>query len=178
MLDNFDPGVRVSLKRAPDYWRASEGRGNLDGAEITVIGDASERLDALIAGQVDVINRVNHRAAPLVQKAAGTEIVAAPSGWFAILAMETDKAPYDNPDIRLALKYATDREQLLKSVFGGYGALGNDHPVPPGDPYFNKELPQRSTIRNEPRSISRNPGSPIRRSFYRRPKPPLPARPT
>ena len=38
---------------------------------------------------------------------------------------------------------ATDREQILKALFSGYGTLGNDHPIPPTDPYFNKELPQR-----------------------------------
>ena len=67
----------------------------------------------------------------------------APGGWHTVLAMEVDKAPYDNPDIRLALKYAVDREQILKALFSGYGTLGNDHPIPPTDPYFNTELPQR-----------------------------------
>ena len=59
------------------------------------------------------------------------------------MAMQCDKAPYDNPDIRMALKLATDREQILKALFSGYGTVGNDHPIPPSDPYFNKELPQR-----------------------------------
>ena len=67
----------------------------------------------------------------------------APGGWHAVMAMQCDKAPYDNPDIRMALKEATDREQILKALFSGYGTLGNDHPIPPTDPYFNKELPQR-----------------------------------
>ncbi len=43
----------------------------------------------------------------------------------------------------MALKYATDREQMLKALFSGYGTLGNDHPIPRTDPYFNTELPQR-----------------------------------
>jgi peptide/nickel transport system substrate-binding protein len=32
---------------------------------------------------------------------------------------------------------------MLKALFSGYGTAGNDHPIPPTDPYFNKELPQR-----------------------------------
>jgi peptide/nickel transport system substrate-binding protein len=143
VLDKFDPGVRIAVKKAPDYWRAGEGRGNLDAAEITVIGDGSARLNALISGQIDAINRVDHKAVALLQKAPKTEIVRAPGGWFTVMAMEMDKPPYDNPDVRLALKYATDREQLLRALFSGYGTLGNDHPIPPSDPYFNKELPQR-----------------------------------
>ena len=38
---------------------------------------------------------------------------------------------------------AADREQMLKALFSGYGTAGNDHPIPPTDPYFNKDLPQR-----------------------------------
>ncbi|HXW20026.1 MAG TPA: ABC transporter substrate-binding protein [Roseiarcus sp.] len=143
LIEKFDPGVRVALKKAPDYWRAGEGRGNLDAAEITVTNDGAARLNGLVSGQFDVINRVDPKAAALLQKTPKIEIVRSPSGWFAVLAMEIDKPPYDNPDIRLALKYAIDREQILKAALSGYGALGNDHPVPPGDPYFNKELPQR-----------------------------------
>jgi len=141
VLEKFDPGVRCSLKKGGDYWK--EGRGHLDAAEITVITDSTARLNALISGQLDAINRVDHKAVALLAKAPKTEIVRAPGGWHTVMAMQIDKAPYNNPDLRLALKYATDREQILKSLFSGYGSVGNDHPIPPNDPYFNKDLPQR-----------------------------------
>ena len=140
-LDKFDPGVRISLKKTRDYWK--EGRGHLDGVEVTVINDGSARLNALISGQIDAINRVDHKAVALLSKTPKIQIVRAPGGWHAVIAMQCDKAPYDNPDIRMALKEATDREQILKALFSGYGTLGNDHPIPPTDPYFNKELPPR-----------------------------------
>jgi peptide/nickel transport system substrate-binding protein len=140
-LERFDPGVRIVLKKRPDYWK--EGRGWLDGADVTVINDGSARLNALISGQVDAINRVDHRAVALLSKTPRIEVVRAPGGWFTILAMQVDKEPYTNPDIRLALKYAANREEILKAMFSGYGSLGNDHPIPRSDPYFNSELPQR-----------------------------------
>src|SRR5208337_4738513 len=140
-LEGFDPGVRIMLKKRPDYWK--QGRGWLDGADVTVINDSSARLNALISGQVDAINRVDHRAVALLSKTPKIEVVRAPGGWFTILAMMIDRDPYTNPDIRLALKYAADREQILKALFSGYGTLGNDHPIPRTDPYFNTELLQR-----------------------------------
>ena len=143
VLEQFDPGVRVALKKAPDYWRAGEGRGNLDAVEIIVIADGATRINALVARETDIINRVDHKAVSLLAKTPRTEIVRAASGWHAVLAMQMDRPPYDNPDIRLALKYAADREQILRVMFGAFGAVGNDHPIPPNDPYFNKELPQR-----------------------------------
>jgi peptide/nickel transport system substrate-binding protein len=141
VIDKFDPGVRIALKKASGYWK--EGRGNLDSAEVTVINDGAARLNGLISGQLDAINRVDPKAVALLMKAPKVEVVRAPGGWHTVLAMQTDKAPYDNNDVRLALKYATDREQILKALFSGYGTIGNDHPIPPGDPYFNKDLAQR-----------------------------------
>jgi peptide/nickel transport system substrate-binding protein len=140
-LDKYDPGVRISLKKTRDYWK--EGRGHLDAVEITVINDGSARLNALISGQIDAINRVDHKAVALLSKSPKIQIVRAPGGWHAVIAMQCDKAPYDNADIRMAMKLATDREQILKALFSGYGTVGNDHPIPPTDPYFNSELPQR-----------------------------------
>ena len=141
VLENFDPGVRIRVKKVRPYWK--EGKGLLDGVDVTVINDGSARLNALISGQIDAINRVDHKAVALLSKTPRIEVVRAPGGWFSILAMEVDKPPYNNPDIRMALMLAADREQMLKALFSGYGTAGNDHPIPPTDPYFNKELPQR-----------------------------------
>jgi peptide/nickel transport system substrate-binding protein len=143
LLDKFEPGVRIALKKASDYWRTGEGRGNFDGAEILVLDENSERVNALVAGQVDVINRVDPRTVALLQKTPKIETLSALSGWHPVIAMATDQPPFDNLDFRLALKYAVDREQVLRVLFAGYGAIGNDHPIPPNDPYFNKELAQR-----------------------------------
>jgi peptide/nickel transport system substrate-binding protein len=101
VLDRFDPGVQIALKKTADYWK--EGRGHIDAAEITVIDDSSERLDALVSGQIDIMNRVDHKAAGLLAKTPRMEIVRAPGGWHAVMAMEIDKPPYDNPEVRLAL---------------------------------------------------------------------------
>ena len=141
VLESFDPGVRIRLKKTRPYWK--EGKGLLDGVDVTVINDGSARLNALISGQMEAINRVDHKAVALLSKTPRLEVVRAPGGWFSVLAMEVDKAPYDNPDIRMALMLAADREQMLKALFSGYGTLGNDHPIPRTDPYFNTELPQR-----------------------------------
>ena len=57
--------------------------------------------------------------------------------------MRTTRAPYDNNDVRLALKYAIDREAVLQTVLRGYGYVGNDHPIGRNQPYFGRDLEQR-----------------------------------
>jgi len=141
-LDAWEPGVRAATKRAKgDYWKA--GRGNVDGIEITVINDAAQRMNALITGQVDMIHRVDPKAVDLLKSAPGIELIQASGGYHYIMAMFTDTAPYNNKDLRLALKFGLDREQVLKTLLNGYGSIGNDHPIPKGDPFFNTQLEQR-----------------------------------
>jgi len=57
--------------------------------------------------------------------------------------MRCDVKPYDNNDVRLALKYAVDREQMVKIILRGYGKVANDHPIGPSQQFFASELPQR-----------------------------------
>ena len=40
------------------------------------------------------------------------------------------------------MKWGVDREQIVKALFAGYGTVGNDHPIPKTDPYYNSSLPQ------------------------------------
>lgn len=144
-LEKFEPGVRISLKNKGDYWK--KDRAFVDRVEITVITDAVARQNALFSGQVDAINKIDPKAVAQVEKDPKLAINRATGGWHTVMAMATDIAPYNNPDLRLAMKYATDREQILKALFSGYGSLGNDHPIPRSDPYFNAHLPQ---IKHDP----------------------------
>ena len=109
---------------------------------ITVINDSTARLNALLSGQVDAVNRIDPKTVKLLQRNKRLRVVRAPGGWFANMPMMVDHAPYSNPDIRRALKLAIDREAVMKTLFSGYGQLGNDHPIPVGDPFHNGDLPQ------------------------------------
>lgn len=139
-LEKFDPGVRILLKKGQDYWKI--GRGHVDSVEITVINDSPARHSALISKQVHAINRLDPKLAPVIARNSELEIVRAAGGWHPVMAMQTDVAPYDNPDVRRALKYAMDRKQISSVLFSDYGTVGNDHPIPRSDPYFNTELAQ------------------------------------
>ena len=58
--------------------------------------------------------------------------------------MDSRAAPFSDNNIRMALKYAIDREQMVETILNGYGSVGNDHPIGPGQRYFNTELEQKS----------------------------------
>jgi peptide/nickel transport system substrate-binding protein len=91
-----------------------------------------------------VINRVNRFRAPQIESSSTAKLVRAPSGWHCDFAMNVARAPFDNSNLRLALKYAIDRDLLLKRLWNGFGRIGNDHPITVDDPFYNSELTQIS----------------------------------
>ncbi len=56
--------------------------------------------------------------------------------------MFVDQAPFDSNDVRLALKYGIDRDQIMQKILRGHGTIGNDHPIGPTLPYW-ADLEQR-----------------------------------
>jgi peptide/nickel transport system substrate-binding protein len=56
--------------------------------------------------------------------------------------MRCDTPPFDDNDVRLAVKYAIDRDGILTKILNGHGRIANDQPIPDFDPFF-ADLPQR-----------------------------------
>ncbi len=141
MLDKFEPGVRLTLNRFPNYW--NEGKGHFDRIEMLSINDVTARTNALMTGKVDLIDRPELKTVHMLAKKPGIRVDEVTSLGHYSIPMLTDVSPFDNNDLRMALKLALDREAVLKTLFRGHGALGNDHPISPGNQYYAKELPQR-----------------------------------
>jgi peptide/nickel transport system substrate-binding protein len=57
--------------------------------------------------------------------------------------MSTKQKPFDDNNVRLALKYGINREEMVEKILFGYGEVGNDHPIGSGQRYYNKDLAQR-----------------------------------
>ncbi len=126
-LTNFEAGVRATFEKNTADWRSD--RGFVDSVEIIVMNDATARIAALSSGQVHFVNNIDPKTVPLLKRAPRVEIIRSAGKGFYSFLMHCDTAPFDNNDLRLALKYAVDRQAILDRVLGGYGTLGNDYPV-------------------------------------------------
>ena len=129
------------VERNGDYWK--EGRAHVDSIETLCINDTNARMSALQSGEVHFINRVDYKTAALLERSDAQKLVSAQGGRFYPFVMITDRTPLDNNHIRLALKFACDRERILQTVLLGHGYVSNDHAIPRIDPFFHSELPQR-----------------------------------
>ncbi len=142
MLVEWEPGFRALTKRNPNYWKAE--RAHFDEVETIGISDVTSRIVALNRRQIDAMNRFELKLTHLLPKARNIQIINVTGTKHYSIPMLTDREPFNNNDVRLAMKYAIDREQLLKKILRGYGSLGNDHPIAPNQKYYASELPQRT----------------------------------
>jgi peptide/nickel transport system substrate-binding protein len=142
MLKEFEPGVSALLERHPNHWR--KDRAFFDQVKISVITDPSARSTALITGTVDAIDKIDFKTADMLKKSKNVVVEETSGGMHYTFPMLTDVAPFSDNNVRMALKYAVDREALLKIVLRGHGIIGNDHPISPNYLFHNSELPQRS----------------------------------
>ncbi|UWR94875.1 ABC transporter substrate-binding protein [Phaeobacter inhibens] len=141
MLEADEPGVRHMWKKNPNYW--DDTRGHVDEVEIVVINDATARMAALQSGQVHIANRVEPKVAGLLDRAPNLTVRNAAGPGHYVFIMHCDTAPFDNNELRLALKYAINREEMVDKVLRGYGSVGNDMPVNAAYPLFDDSIPQR-----------------------------------
>lgn len=139
-LVEHDPGVRASTTRNPNYWR--NGMPYFDGVELVFINDVAARTNALIGGTLDLIDKPDLATIHLLEKNPNVQVVRVGSTRHYTMPMHADVEPFNNNDLRLALKYALPRQEILDKVARGYGSLGNDQPISHLQRYF-RQLPQR-----------------------------------
>ena len=136
-----EPGVRHGGERNENYW--DDSRGHADQVEIVVINDTTARTSALQSGQVDMINRLEPKIVGLVERLPGVTIQNVSGRGHYVFIMHCNTAPFDNNDLRMALKLAMNREEMVDKILFGYGGVGNDFPINASYPLFSDDIPQR-----------------------------------
>lgn len=134
-LDSFEPAGKGAVTANPDYF---DGRPVLDRIEFTAIANVSARVNALKAGQVDLVAQTNLDFATIkvVQNTAGITTATVKNAQMYTMPMLCTKAPFTDPDVRKAFKIAYDPDSVLELSIHGLGTAAHNNPVLPTDPYF------------------------------------------
>ncbi|WP_028206454.1 ABC transporter substrate-binding protein [Paraburkholderia nodosa] len=141
-LKEFSPGVRTVGVRNETYWKT--GLPHLDEIELVGIGDEPARVNALLSGDVQLINAVTPNSAQRIKGTSGFSVLETKTGQYTDLIMRDEGGITGNQDFRRGMTYLLDREQILRAAFRGYGAIGNDQPIDPTNRYYFAGIPQRS----------------------------------
>lgn len=134
-MDKLVPRERLELVRNPDYWDKAR-LPKADRMILVPIPEAVTRTNALLAGQVDLIETPAPDAVPQL-KAAGIKIVdnVTPHVWNYHLSV-LPGSPWTDVRLRKALNLAVDRDGIVALMNGlAKPAKGQ---VDPQSPWFGK----------------------------------------
>jgi len=137
---NADPGVRYELQRNANYWNDKNAHANT--IEIISIKDPTARNTALLTGEVDAIDQVDLKTVHLMERAPQISVEEGSGPLHYVFPMHMDTAPFDNADLRKALKYSINREEMVAKILSGHGTVGNDNPIGSSYRYHAADLEQ------------------------------------
>jgi peptide/nickel transport system substrate-binding protein len=129
-LSSFHPAGSGSVEAFEDHFA---GRPVLDGIDFSSIQDTTARVNALLAGQIDLISQTNldFATARVVSASSRATVARVKNAQWYTIPMLATSAEFQDPLVRQAMKLAYDPEQILATALQGTGTAGWDNPVPP-----------------------------------------------
>ncbi len=130
-------GDHATLVRNENYWQP--GLPYVDAVRHVTMPEQASREAALSGGLIDVIWQLNPEEVQTLQADPNVQVLQVTSGGYQPIVMRSDKPPFNDNRLRLAMKYVVDRSQMQQAVLVGQGALGNDQPIPPINPLYTDQ---------------------------------------
>jgi peptide/nickel transport system substrate-binding protein len=134
---SYTPGDRIVLEANPDYW----GDGpHVDRVEFRFISEPTTALTNLRTGAVHLTNNVPPQEVATLRDDPAVELGQLASNDYWYFTCNYDRAPFDNLDVRRALSYAVDREQVAQAAYFD-AATPVQSAMPPGNFWATDHAP-------------------------------------
>ena len=137
VYQSFTPGQRSVFTRNPHYWKS--GLPHVDTLTIIDFSDNTTLQDALSTGVIQGAGALDGPQIASLATSSGIKTVVSHSGEIVPFTMRVDQAPFNDVNVRQAMRLLVDRPQLIDSALDGYGVVANDL-FSPYDPDFDHSL--------------------------------------
>lgn len=137
---SFSPGVSSTFARNPNYFIT--GKPYADSLVIVDYSDETAQVNALTSGQATCADQLSNASVAGVRSGGMVAQTWKGPGWVPF-TMRVDVAPFNDPNVRQAMRLCIDRPTMDKVVYGGYGFVGNDIFGRTDPAYATSGLPQR-----------------------------------
>jgi peptide/nickel transport system substrate-binding protein len=129
IYESWQPGVQAKLRRNPNYHKP--GKPHFDEVTFLSLTDVTARTNALVTGEVDWMGRCDLKTLNRLKQNPRLAITEVTGYGHYVYSMFVDHPPFDNVDVRTALKYAMNREEIDDKIFLRHAKIGNDNPIAP-----------------------------------------------
>ncbi|MCE7985144.1 MAG: ABC transporter substrate-binding protein [Caldilinea sp. CFX5] len=135
---------QIVLERFADYWGGAPalepvGPACVERAIFRVIPEASTRVAALLAGEVDIIQAVPADLIDRLAQTPGIQVKTAPGTQPKWIELNVTAPPFNDVNVRQAMNYAIDKDLLIEAVYGGR-AVALPGPLSPFNNFVNEAL--------------------------------------
>jgi peptide/nickel transport system substrate-binding protein len=134
----------IVMERFDDYWGGAPdlepvGPACVRQVVFRVIPEASTRVAALLAGEVDIIQALPPELTETLAQTPGIQVGTAPSTQPKWMEMNVSMPPFDDVRVRQAMNYAVDKELIIEAIYGGR-AVPLPGALSPYNNYVNQSL--------------------------------------
>ncbi|WP_286680209.1 ABC transporter substrate-binding protein [Tepidanaerobacter sp. EBM-49] len=133
---DWTKGQDINVKKFPDFYK--ENTPKLDSIKFVFYTDENTRVNALKAGDVDIIEYVPWKDATTIENDPALKLDSA-MGPFMMLQFNTHFKPFSDPKVRQAISYAIDRTAIINTAFNGRGEPIFGLPIPKGYLGYNEK---------------------------------------
>ena len=140
---SFTPGQRSVFVKNPNYWRP--GLPYVDSITIIDFSDSVSLQNALTTGVIEAAGALEGPQVAVLKTTSGVQTVVSGSGAFTPFTMRVDEAPFNDVNVRQAMRLLVDRPQLINSALNGDGFVASDV-FSPYDPDFDSALHRSQDI--------------------------------
>lgn len=138
-LTSYQALASAQFEANREYW--NEGKPYLDGVELSYMAEDATRVQAVVSGSKDLVDTIT--GANIKQLTGQAEAMAIDDSAWVTLAAWSDTAPFSDPRVVQAMKYAQDRERIMNVVAPDLGRPGADVPIPQSDLFYPAGLQAR-----------------------------------
>ncbi len=140
IFESWEANASLRVRKNPNYWQ--RGYPLLDEVEFRPIPDGGTRSQSLEAGTINIMQITDPQHIRRFLEQGGT-------GEFQVFSdtrsetaevfvqLNTTEPPFDDPEARRALAYATNSQELVDSLYGGLFQVARG-PFAPSSPWYTE----------------------------------------
>ena len=152
ILDGYERDAFLNLVKNEAYW--GDNAGQPDRLEISFIEEEAAMVTAFQEGRTDLIPLISFAGATALLDNPDAQVRTVPTAQHRQVYFDTSRPPFDDKRVRQAIALTLNRQVLLDGLVGGFGVLGNDHPIWEVYPMFDPgAVPQRDEDLAEARQL-------------------------
>lgn len=123
VFDHWTSGSEIVLKKNENYWNKSADCA-FDEIDYNIITEDTTRIAALKTGQTDLSVNVSVDMVGQLADADSITLDSVHAYRIDHLTFNTEKEPFNDKNVRQAICYAIDAQQLASNIYGEYGEAG------------------------------------------------------